>query len=137
MANNKDTPKDLNSLVAEYLDWAAKRAKAEEQLSVLKEQIIALAQSQKIKKINFDKTRLLIVAQTETRFPQIGEPGRKEVEKIIKESGEAKEAMVFDIISLGNLYDQKKLSAALMARLAPFAKKTKSTKIVIRSVKAS
>lgn len=132
MTKNKDFPKDLKSLAVEYLNWQKKKETVERQLVVLKEKIISLTRSKKIKKISADGRQLLIVSQSETRFPQIGESGRKEVEKIVRNSGEAEEVMVFDIITLGNLFDQKKLSPQLMEKLQPFAKKVQTAKIVIR-----
>lgn len=132
MAKAKDDPEALENLVAEYLSWQKKREKAEEKLNALKNQIVLLAKEQKIKKIATDQCQLLIVTQSETRFTQIGEPGRKELEKIVQKSGEAQGVMVFDIITLGNLFDQRKLSSQLMEKLRPFAKKVQTTKIVIR-----
>lgn len=126
-------PNQLQQLVSQYLSWQNQKEKAEEKLSGLKTQIITQAQKDRIKKIAFDQGQMLIVSQTETRFPQFDEPGRKEVEKIVKSSGELQQVMVFDIITLGNLYDQKQLSPALMSKLHPFAKKTKTNKIVIKN----
>ena len=71
----------------------------------LKEEIVELAKEKKIKKIKSGKEQLYIISQSETRFPQMGEPGRKEVEKIVKKSGELKEVVIFDIVRLGNAYD--------------------------------
>lgn len=135
MAKVKTAPETLESLVAEYLSWMEKREKAERQLNALKNQIVSLAKEKRIKKICADQCQLLIVTQTETRFPQIGESGRKELEKIVQQSEEAQEVMVFDIITLGNLFDQKKLSSQLMEKLQPFAKEVKTTKIVVKPKK--
>lgn len=132
MVKTKDSSNDLKSLVAEYLNWQNKKETAEKQLEALKVKIVLLAKEKKIKKIAADGRQLLIVSQSETRFPQIGESGRKELEKIVRESGEVQEVMVFDIITLGNLFDRKKLSPQLIEKLQPFAKKIQATKIVIR-----
>ncbi|MGB9911143.1 MAG: hypothetical protein ACPLKP_00910 [Microgenomates group bacterium] len=128
----KNIPADLKNLVDEYILWLKKKEKIEKRLDGLKEAIIAKAKKEKIKKISTDDFQVLIISQSETRFPQINEPGRKELEKIVKESKELEKVMVFDIVALGNLYDQKKLSAELMEKLKPFAKQVKTTKLVIR-----
>lgn len=122
----------LQDLVSQYLYWQKKKEKAEKELDSLKEEIIILAKKRKIKKIKSGKFQLFLVTQSETRFPQLGEPGRKEIEKIVRESGELKEAFTFDIVSLGNAYDQKKLSQELREKLKPFAKRVKTVKIVTK-----
>lgn len=124
----------LEELIIEYLHWQERKDEAEGKLDGLKEEIIALAKEKNVKKIKSGKTLLLIITQQETRFPQLGEPGRKELERIIKESGGLQEVMIFDIITLGNLYDQKKLSPQLMEKLQPYAKKVKSTQIRLKEV---
>ena len=129
--------KDLESLVTEYLSWQNKKDEAESKLATLKEEIVALTKEKKIKKFTLGQQQLLIVSQAETRFPQIGEQGRKEIEKIVKESGEVQQVLVFDIIALGNLYDRQKLSPQLMEKLRPFAKKVKTAKIVVKLAAAS
>lgn len=129
----KKISKKTEDLIKEYLDWVEKKKKTERKLEDLREEIIFRAKKEKIRKVIAGNRQILIVSQRETRFPQIGEPGRKEVEKIVRETEELEKVMVFDIVALGNLYDQRKLSPALMEKLRPFAKKVKTTKIVIRS----
>lgn len=128
----KKVSQKLQGLIGEYLGWLGRKKEVEEKLEGLKREIISQAREEKIRKITTKKEQVLIVSQTETRFPQIGEPGRKEVEKIVRESEELEKVMVFDIVALGNLYDQGKLPPALKEKLRPFAKKVQTTKIVIR-----
>lgn len=93
-----------------------------------------LARKERVKKIETESTKLYFITQTETRFPQFDEKGREEVERIVRESGELREVMVFDIIKLGNLYDEEKLSPELMKKLKPYAKRVKLTKIRLKEL---
>jgi len=127
----------LQDLTSQYLYWESRKEKAQERLDHLKEEIVMLAEKEKVKKIKSGRFYLYIITQSETRFPQIDEPGRKEVEKIVKKSGELKEVVIFDIVRLGNAYDEKKLSKSLMKKLKPFAERIKSTKIVIKEKKVT
>lgn len=127
----------LQELISKYLYWQKQKESAEEKLASLKEEIVAQAKEKKVKKIKSGKAYLYIVTSRETRFPQLGEPGRREVERIVKQSGELEEVVVFDIVRLGNAYDEKKLSKSLMKKLAPYAKKAKTTKIVVKEEKSS
>lgn len=122
----------LQDLASEYLSWQNQRERAEEELNRLKNQIVLIARAGKIKKIKSGKNQLLIVSQSETRFPQQGEPGRAQLEKIVRQSAEAEKAFSFDIVRLGNAYDEKKLTKKLMTQLKPFAKREKTTKIVVK-----
>ena len=126
MANK---PQDL---AIQYLYWQEKEEKAQKALNSLKEEIIAEAKKKKTKRIKSGQTQIIIVTQLETRFPLLDDPQRKEVEKIVKASGELNKATVFDIIKLGNAYDEGKLSQKLKKQLQPYTKRVKSTKIMIR-----
>jgi len=127
----------LQDLTSQYLYWQARREGAQEKLDHLKEEIVILAKKKKVKKIKSGKAYLYIISHSETRFPQLGEPGRKEVERIVKKSGELKKVVIFDIVRLGNAYDEKKLSKELMKKLKPFAKRERTTKIVVKEKKAT
>ncbi len=122
----------LEELTNEYLLWLKKKDEAEEKLEGIKEEIVVLAKEKNVKKIKSGKTLLLIVSQSETRFPQLGKQGRKELEEIIKNSGELEGMLTFDIIKLGNAYDEGKLNKELMEKLKPYAKREKTTKIVVK-----
>ena len=127
----------LQDLTLQYLYWEARVEKAQEKLDSLKDEIVILAKEKGVKKIKSGKIYLYIISQSGTQFPQIGEPGRKDVEKIVKDSGELKDVVIFDIIRLGNAYDEKKLSNNLMKNLEPFAKREKTTKIVVKKPKTT
>ena len=127
----------LEELTKEYLHWEAKKDEAEGKLDELKEEIIVLAREKKIKKIKSGGFQLLLITQSETRFPQIGVKGRGAVERIVKESGELDKVVVFDIITLGNLYDEGKLNKELMMKLKPFDKRERTTKLVVKKGKTT
>ena len=127
----------LQELVSKYLYWQKRKERVEERLSGLKEEIVELAKEKKVKKIKSGKAYLYIITSRETRFPQLGEPGRREVEKIVKASGELENVVIFDIVRLGNAYDEKKLSKSLIKKLAPYARKAKTTKIVVKEKKST
>ncbi len=122
----------LQDLSSQYLYWLKRKESAEKKLEGLKEEIVELAKEKKIKKIKSGKEQLYIISQSETRFPQMGKPGRKEVEKIVKKSGELEEVVIFDIVRLGNAYNEGKLSKELKEKLKPYAKREKMTKIVVK-----
>ena len=127
----------LNNLVVDYLQYLEKKEKIQQKLEKIKQALILLAQEKKIKKIKTGNKLLYIIRQSETRFPQIGESGRKKIEKIVKKSGELKEVLTFDIVQLGNLYDAGKISKKLRQKLKPFAKRIKTTKIVVQKKKSA
>ena len=119
----------LRQLVSQYILLQGKIQQAETELAALKTQIVDQAKKEKVKKVRTRTHELYLVSQSETRFPQLGQPSRKQVEKIIKESGELDKVMGFDIIKLSNAYDEGKLSSKLRKALEPFAKKVRLTKI--------
>jgi len=125
----------LQDLAVQYLYWQEKEKKAQKALDSLKEEIIVEAKKKKIKRIKSGQTQLIIITQSETRFPRLGDPQRKEVEKIVKASGELNKATVFDIIKLGNAYDEKKLSKKLRKQLQPYTKRIRAIKIVVKKAK--
>lgn len=126
--------KKLDKLVAKYLLWHGKKDRAEKKLKSLKKQLVTLAKKERIKKIETETTKLYFVTQLETRFPQFDEKNREEVERIVKESGELDKVMTFDVIKLGNLYDEEKLSKELMKKLKPYAKRVRLTKIRLKEL---
>jgi len=119
----------LKQLVSQYILLQEKIQQAETELVALKTQIIDQTKKEKVKKVKTQTHELYLVSQSETRFPQQNDPKRKQVEKIVKKSGELDKVMGFDIIKLGNAYDEAKLSAKLMKALEPFAQKVRLTKI--------
>ena len=125
----------LQDLVAQYLYWQEKQEKAQKTLDGLKEEIITEAKKKKTRRIKSGQTQLIIITQSETRFPLLDDPQRKRVEKIVRKSGELEKATVFDIIKLGNAYDEGKLSKKLKKQLQPYMKRVKSTKIVVKKRK--
>lgn len=125
----------LRGLVSQYILLQGKIQQAETELATLKTQIVDQAKKEKIKKVKTQTHELYLVSQAETRFPPLGDPNRKQVEKIVKASGELDKVMGFDIIRLGNAYDEDRLSAKLMKALAPFAQKVKMTRVVVKNVK--
>jgi len=125
----------LQDLATQYLYWREKEEKAQKALDSLKEEIIVEAKKKKIKRIKSGQTQLIIVTQSETRFPRLNDPQRKEVEKIVRKSGELEKATVFDIIRLGNAYDERKLSKKLKKQLQPYTKRIRTTKIVVNKAK--
>jgi len=128
---------NLNSLVTDYLQNLEKKEKIQQKLEKIKKGLIRLAQEKKIKKIKAGNKTLHLIQQSETRFPQIGDPDRKNIEKIVKKSGELKEVLTFDIVQLGNLYDASKISKKLREKLKPFARRIKTTKIVVQKKKSA
>jgi len=125
----------LQDLAAQYLYWQEKEEKAQKALDNLKGEIVAEAKKKKTKRIKSGQNQLIIVTQSETRFPLLGDPQRKRVEKIVKKSGELEKVTVFDIVRLGNAYDEGKLSKKLKKQLQPYTKRVKSTKIRVKKKK--
>jgi len=122
----------LSQLISDYLAWQDKRKKIAKKLAGFQKEIIVLAKKEKVKKIKLGLVAVHLISQSETRFPQLDKPSRKEVEKIVRQSGELAKVMVFDIIALGNAYDEKRLSKKLMIQLKPFAKRETTTKIMVK-----
>jgi len=125
----------LQDLAIQYLHWQKKEEEAQKALDSLKQEIIIEAKKKKTKRIKSGQAQLIIVTQSGTRFPRLDDPQRKEVEKIVKASGELNKVTVFDIIKLGNAYDEGKLSKKLRKQLQPYTKKTRTTKIVVKRAK--
>ena len=125
----------LQDLAAQYLYWQEKQEKAQKALDDLKGEIVAEAKKKKTKRIKSGQAQLIIITQSETRFPRLDDPQRKRVEKIVKKSGELEKVTVFDIVRLGNAYDEGKLSKKLKKQLQPYTKRVKSTKIRVKKKK--
>lgn len=87
-----------------------------------------------IKTLKSDNHLLYVASRLKTVFPKKQEKGRKQVEEIMRQSKEWKQAIAFDIVKLGLAFDKKKLSKDLMEKLRPYTHQEESTKVVLRDI---
>lgn len=127
--------KKADKLVKQYLKLQREQDKLQEELDNIKETIAEFSKETRQKYLRSGKTLLKVHQYRKTIFPKINEPGRGEVEEIMRESSEWKKVITFDIIKLGTMYDKKKLSKDLIKKLKPYADKEKVIRITKSKVK--
>lgn len=120
MPNNLQRAQEL---VDQYLELQAKQDKIEQDLDDLKKFIAVFSKETNQKQLKSGNTILKVRQYEKTVFPKVDEKGRKEVEDIMRQSKEWKQAITFDIVKLGLAYDKKKLSENLMDKLEPYTDK--------------
>lgn len=133
MATEEDK-KQAQDLVTEYLNLYRQRNLLEEKINFLKEKIVAFSKSTKIKTLIKDKNILHVFYKTRTVFPKSNEKGRKEVEEIMKKSGQWDEVITFDIVKLAQSYDNKKLPDLVRQKLEQWAKQEEVVKIYLKDL---
>lgn len=121
----KDTIKD-------YLDLIKQNNLLEKKIATLREVIIKQARKKNTYDFSSGGKIVSIIERSETVFPEIGESGREEVESVVKRSTIISMMMSFDIVKLGNAYDEKNLPPSLITKLKPYAKKVVTTRVVIK-----
>jgi len=132
--------KDNNSkkaakLVKQYLKLQNRQDKLQKELDNLKKTIAVYSKKTNRKYLKSGKTILKVHQYRRTVFPKIDEPGRGEVEEIMRVSKEWEKVITFDIIKLGTAYDKEKLSKGLIRKLTPYANKEKVIRITKSKVK--
>ena len=110
-------------LVRRYLKLQRKQEKLQKEIEKVKK-IIAVYSKKTHKKYLRSGNILLKVRQLKrTVFPKADQPGREEVEKIMRNSKDWNKVITFDIIKLGMAYDKKELSKNILKKLRPYVSK--------------
>lgn len=109
-------------LVNEYLDCLKAKAVFDEKLTAAKQKLLEYSQANKKKTLYTQNCSVTISVKKRTVFPKYNQPGRKELEKAIKDAGYWSEAQSFDVIKLAEAYDNQQLPEELRAKLAALAK---------------
>lgn len=118
-----NTQDQTDQLVDQYIKIQQAQDQLQDKLDQLKIVIAKFAKETNQKHLKSGNTLLKVREYIKTTFPKSKEKGRKEVEEIMRNSKEWKQAITFDIVKLGTAYDKKKLSDTLITKLSPFTKK--------------
>lgn len=121
-------------LVQRYLDLQKQRQALEEKIASLKQEIADFSREARMKTLKSGNILLYVIQKLKTAFPRKDEPGRKEIEEIMRQSGEWRHAITFDIVRLGRAFDKHKLSRALMDKLTPFTRKEEVIRISTKDI---
>lgn len=122
---------EAEALVNEYLDCLKAKAVFDEKLSLAKQKLLEYSQANKKKTLYTQTGSVTISVKQRTVFPKYNQPGRKELEAAVKDSGYWNEALSFDVIKLAEAYDQKQLPQALQIKLAALAKTEPQIRIFV------
>lgn len=128
------TLKQADKFVKQYLKLQKKKDILEEKISKLKQKIADFSKESRLKTLKSGNTLLFVTHKLKTVFPKVGEAGRKQLEEIMRVSGEWKQAITFDIVKLGQAFDKKKLSESLMKKLKPFTRKEEMIRISAKEI---
>lgn len=119
------------ALVDEYLACLGAKHRADENLKLAKEKLLVYSQ-EKNKKSFITKTGSVTVSlKRRTVFPKYNQPGRRELEQAVKESGYWQEAQSFDVVKLAEAYDDNRLPDKLKESLSAWAKADRQIRIFI------
>lgn len=130
------TKKQAKKLVEEYLKLQKQKYALEDRLDELREEIALFSKQSKMKTLKSDTHLLYVTRKKKVKLPKKDEPGRKQVEYLVKQSKQdVKHAIKFDIVKLAYAYEKKKLSEELIKKLKPFVKKTEFIKMSAREIK--
>jgi hypothetical protein len=121
-------------LAGKYLKLQQQKEALDSKLLDLKAKIVSFSKKSNIRSLKTDNNLLHVFIKEKTLFPKKGDKGRKQIEEIMRNSKEWKQAITFDIIKLGTAYDRKKLSHALREKLKPFTKKEEVARIYIKNL---
>jgi len=115
--------KHAQELVEQYLELQNKQDKLKLEHENLKKAIAQFSNETNQKHLKSGSVILKVRQFVKTTFPKIDDPDRKQVEAIMRDSKEWKQAITFDIVKLGLAYDKKKLSEGLVKKLTPYTGK--------------
>ena len=122
---------EVQALVDEYLECLHSKEIFDEKLKAAKQKLLEYSLANKQKTL-FTKTGSVTVSvKKRTAFPNYNQPGRKELEAVVKAAGYWDKAMSFDVIKLAQAYDVGKLPDQLKAWLAPFTRPDQQIRIFV------
>ena len=109
-------------LVNKYAELESKRAELEMDLRKVKEALIAYARNHEVEVVRGDGHRVLVRFYKGLSFPRREEPGRQELEDLVRESGLWEKVSVMSPVSLAKLVERGHLDEGLARRIAAMGK---------------
>ena len=106
--------------------------KADNELQQLQEAIFKYSEKEGLRVIAGSDFRATLWSKDCIKFPGKNDPGREELEEIIKSSGHWKDASMLDTWELEKLVSEGRLSQEVIRKLAKFAKKEKVRRIYLK-----
>ncbi len=125
---------EQEQLVEEYLKLDQAKQKLEKDFQEIKQKLVNFSRSNKRKTLKSGKTILTVMVKERTVFPKLNQPGRKEVEKIIKNSGNLNDILSFDVVKLAEAYDKRTLSDSVRELLKPYIKTEDLVKVFLNEI---
>ncbi|MCX6817221.1 MAG: hypothetical protein NTZ93_05130 [Candidatus Beckwithbacteria bacterium] len=122
---------EQKQLVDEYLKLDQVKQGLEANLKAIREKLVEFSRSHQRKTLRSGKTSLTVMVKSRTVFPKLDQPGRREIEAIIKESGILNDVLSFDVIKLAEAYDNKTLPDSVRKQLKSFVKTEEMVKIYL------
>jgi len=110
------------NLVNKYAELETKKADLEMDLRKVKEALIAYARKHKVEVVKGSDHRVLIRFYKGLSFPKREEPGRQELEDLVRESGLWERVSVMSPVSLAKLVERGDLDDGLARRIAAMGK---------------
>jgi len=118
-------------LVDEYLDCLRAKETVDEKLKAAKQKLLDYSQAIKKKTLFTQSGKVTVSVKNRTVFPKSDQPGRRELEAAVKDSGYWDETQSFDVIKLAEAYDNRQLPADLAEKLRPLAKSDRQVRIFV------
>lgn len=132
---NDITQFEIDELVNEYTTLQNAQEAIDESMASLKERILNFSKKNHLHDIKSKNVILRIYKKVKTILPKKDEPGRKQIEDIMRNSkGEWKHAINFDITKLGKAYDKKILSEDLRKQIEPYTKQEEVSRIIMQKL---
>ncbi len=122
---------EQEELVETYLKLDQAKQKLEKDFEEIKQKLVDFSRSNKRKTLRSGKITLTVMVKERTVFPKLNQPGRKEVEKILKNSGDYNNILSFDVVKLAEAYDNKTLPDSVREELKSYLKTENLVKIFL------
>jgi len=123
-------------LVNEYASLSLQRQKfleeIEPKLERLKEALVTYSEKNKVKVVAGSDHRANIWTAEVVKAPNKNEPGREELEALIKKLGLWHDVSSLDTFTLSNIWKEKKWPEELLKKLEPFLRKEKISRIYLK-----
>jgi len=123
------------SLIKEYLTLKQKKNDLDSRLLSLENRIASYCRQHKTKTLRTSKHLLILVQKLRTVFPQKDNPLRRQLESVLQSFKEKDQFLSYDLIKLGQAYDQHRLPQKLLTLLKPFARRQPYLRLTLRTLK--
>lgn len=109
------------------------KEETEEEVAKLQEAMFAYAEKEGVRVLSGSDVRATLWSKDCIKFPGKNDPGREELEELIRSSGQWKRASMLNTWELEKLVSEGKLPQAVIKKIAKFARKEEVRRIYLKA----